>query len=109
MGMYREAIRKKFREVRKEMENKIEGTQPRYLSGSKKEDMVNNPPHYNKAGIETIEAIKAMTDTGFEYYLQGNIMKYLWRYRYKNGAEDLKKAQWYLNELIDVVEDDNKT
>ena len=70
------------------------------------EDMVNHPPHYNKAGIETIEAIKAMTDDGFEYYLQGNIMKYLWRYRYKNGAEDLKKAQWYLTELINVIEDD---
>ncbi len=67
-------------------------------------DMVNHPPHYNKAGIETIEAIKAMTDGGFEYYLQGNIMKYLWRYRYKNGAEDLKKAQWYLEELVNVVE-----
>ena len=47
-----------------------------------------------------------MTDDGFEYYLQGNIMKYLWRYRYKNGVEDLKKAQWYLNELIDELEDD---
>ena len=70
------------------------------------EDMVNHPPHYNKAGIECIDAIKAMTDDGFEYYLQGNIMKYLWRYRYKNGAEDLKKAQWYLTELIDVVEND---
>ena len=70
------------------------------------EDMVNHPPHYNKAGIECIDAIKAMTDDGFEYYLQGNIMKYLWRYRYKNGAEDLKKAQWYLNELIDELEKD---
>ena len=68
--------------------------------------MVNHPPHYNKAGIETIDAIKAMTDEGFEYYLQGNIMKYLWRYRYKNGVEDLKKAQWYLTKLIDVVEND---
>ena len=56
--------------------------------------------------IETIDAIRAMTDDGFEYYLQGNIMKYLWRYRYKNGVEDLKKAQWYLNELIDELEKD---
>ena len=92
----------------KEVEEKSKEQTVKYLSG-KKDDMVNHPPHYNKAGIETIEAIKAMTDTGFEYYLQGNIMKYLWRYRYKNGAEDLKKAQWYLNELIDVVEDGNKT
>ena len=51
-------------------------------------------------------AIRAMTDDGYEYYLQGNIMKYLWRYRYKNGVEDLKKAQWYLNELIDELDDD---
>ena len=64
------------------------------------QDMVNHPPHYNRAGIETIDAIEAMTDKGFEYYLQGNIMKYLWRYRYKNGVEDLRKAEWYLNKLI---------
>jgi|TARA_R100000030_G_scaffold96810_1_gene85268 hypothetical protein len=89
----------------KEVEEKSKEQTVKYLSG-KKEDMVNHPPHYNKAGIETIDAIRAMTDDGFEYYLQGNIMKYLWRYRYKNGAEDLKKAQWYLTELIDVVEKD---
>ena len=70
------------------------------------QDMVNHPAHYNKAGIECIEAIKAMLGSGFEHYLQGNIMKYLWRYRYKNGAEDLKKSQWYITELIDVVEND---
>lgn len=63
-------------------------------------DMVNKPPHYNKAGIECIDAIAAATEDGFEYYLQGNIMKYLWRYRYKNGIEDLEKARWYLDKLI---------
>jgi len=67
-------------------------------------DMVNNPSHYNKAGVECITAIRAATGDGYEYYLQGNILKYLWRYRYKNGMEDLKKAQWYLNELIEEVE-----
>jgi len=65
-------------------------------------DMVNNPSHYNQAGIECIDAIMAATENGFEYYLQGNIMKYLWRYRYKNGIEDLEKAQWYLTKLIEV-------
>ena len=70
----------------------------------KDKDMVNSPPHYNKNGIETIDAIRAMTDDGYEYYLQGNIMKYLWRYRYKNGVEDLKKARWYLDKLIEEVE-----
>ena len=70
------------------------------------QDNVNNPVHYNQAGIECIDAIEAATGDGYEYYLQGNIIKYLWRYRYKNGVEDLKKAQWYLSELIDVVSDD---
>ena len=68
-----------------------------------KEDMVNNPSHYNQAGVEAIDAIRAATGEGFEYYLQGNIMKYLWRYRYKNGVEDLKKAEWYLKVLIEEV------
>ena len=104
MGKYRESLRKKFREVGDMVREQAQ----KQTDHKEIMDMVNSPPHYNKAGIETIEAIKAMTDTGFEYYLQGNIMKYLWRYRYKNGAEDLKKAQWYLNELIDVVEDGNK-
>lgn len=65
-------------------------------------DMVNHPPHYNQKGIECIDAIQAATDIGFEYYLQGNIMKYLWRYRYKDGSQDLKKALWYLNKLIEI-------
>ena len=67
-------------------------------------NMVDSPPHYNSTEIECIEAIAAATGDGFEYYLQGNIMKYLWRYRYKNGTEDLKKAKWYLNKLIIEVE-----
>ncbi len=71
---------------------------------SDKLDMVNSPPHYNQRGIECIDAIEAATGDGYEYYLQGNIMKYLWRYRYKNGTEDLKKARWYLNKLIEEVE-----
>ena len=70
-----------------------------------KQDMVNSPIHYNKAGIETIDALEAMLTKGFDYYLQGNIVKYLWRFRYKNGIEDLKKAQWYLNKLIEVYDD----
>ena len=72
------------------------------------EDMVNHPPHYNKYGIECIDALRAATGEGFEYYLQGNIMKYLWRYRYNVGSQDLKKALWYLNKLIEI-RDANKS
>ena len=70
------------------------------------QDMVNSPPHYNQAGIECIDAIRAATDDGYEYYLQGNIIKYLWRYRYKNGVQDLEKAQWYLQKLIEETTDE---
>ncbi len=67
-------------------------------------DMVNSPPHYNQTGIECIHAISAATGDGFKYYLQGNIMKYLWRFDYKEKPlEDLKKAQWYLDKLIEEV------
>ncbi len=72
-----------------------------------KEDMVNNPKHYNESGIECIDALQAMLGDGFESYLQGNIAKYLWRYKYKNGLEDLRKAQWYLNKLIEVAENES--
>jgi|TARA_A100001391_G_scaffold58299_1_gene35860 hypothetical protein len=70
------------------------------------QDMVNSPPHYNQAGIECIDAIRAATGDGYEYYLQGNIIKYLWRYRYKNGVQDLEKAQWYLQKLIEETTDE---
>ena len=67
-------------------------------------DMVNSPPHYNQTGIECIQAISAATDTGFKYYLQGNVMKYLWRFDYKDKPlEDLQKAKWYFDRLIDEV------
>ena len=70
----------------------------------KKIDLVNSPPHYNQQKVECIDAIQSATNDGFEFYLQGNILKYIWRYRYKNGVEDLQKAQWYLNKLIEVKE-----
>ena len=54
-----------------------------------------NPDHY-KVGIETIDYITSWKMD----YLEGNIIKYVSRYNYKNGVEDLKKAQWYLTKLI---------
>ena len=67
-----------------------------------KPDMVNRPPHYNTTEIECIDAIRAATGDGFQFHLQGTVMKYLWRYRYKGKPlEDLKKARWYLDRLIE--------
>ena len=71
-------------------------------------DMVNHPPHYNKYGVECIEALRSACGEGFESYLQGNVMKYLWRYRYKNGIEDLKKANWYLELLMETIDNGDK-
>ncbi len=55
-------------------------------------DVVNSPAHYNQTGIECIDAIAAATDDGFEHYLQGNIIKYLWRYRYKKRYRRPQKS-----------------
>ena len=69
-------------------------------------DMVNKPPHYNQGGIECIDAIEAsMEKEAFAGYCKGNVIKYLWRYEYKNKIEDLKKAQWYLAKLVTLLED----
>ena len=63
-----------------------------------------NPSHYKQGGIECIEAIKAALLDGFDDYLVGNIIKYIWRRKWKNGIEDLKKARWYLDRLIQEEE-----
>ena len=64
-----------------------------------KVDMVNSPPHYNEAGIECIDAIAAALGDGFEFYLQGNVIKYLWRYRYKNGTRRFKQSRMVLKKI----------
>lgn len=73
---------------------------------SKEPDMVNSPAHYGNGRIECIEYIEDfLTTEEFIGYLRGNIAKYLHRFRYKNGIEDLKKAEWYLGRLTEVMED----
>ena len=67
-------------------------------------DRVNHPPHYCAGSVECIEGIRAALDDGFPAYCQGNAIKYLWRWRYKGGVEDLRKAQVYLGWMIEAVE-----
>ena len=74
------------------------------------DDVVNHPKHYNKHGIECIQAIRAtLTDEEFRGYCKGNVIKYTWRERYKNGEEDLKKASWYLTRLVQDVDKNENT
>jgi len=72
---------------------------------SRKTDSVEHPNHYNQSGIECIEAIRASLGDEFGAYCKGNVMKYLWRYKYKNGLEDLQKAKQYLEWLIETEEE----
>ena len=73
-----------------------------------RQDIINSPGHYADSTIECIDAMEAMmTPEQFIGYLRGNVFKYQWRYEKKNGIEDLKKAQWYLDKLTVKVAEKN--
>lgn len=59
-------------------------------------DPVNSPAHYTQGKMEVITAIEGL---GLDYH-QGNILKYISRYKHKNGVEDLRKARWYVERLL---------
>ena len=66
--------------------------------------MVNHPPHYTSGKIECVDAIEAALSAQTDPvagWLTGQIIKYLWRFPQKNGVEDLEKARWYLDRLIE--------
>lgn len=70
-----------------------------------KHDNVNNPSHYTTGEIEVIDYMQdKLTADQFEGYCIGNVIKYVSRYRYKNGKEDLEKARWYLGKAINNYE-----
>ncbi len=85
------------------MNYSMNGTEQENARMSK--DNVNQPDHYTQGGVEAIDAITAATvnKTGIEAVCVANVIKYLWRYELKNGVEDVKKAQWYLNRLVAVM------
>lgn len=65
-----------------------------------------NPDHYKtKSGLQTIDVILAFTEglTGIEAVCVGNIIKYITRYKKKNGVEDVRKGLWYCQYLIDYL------
>ena len=69
---------------------------------SKDNDAI-SPQHYQQGNIQVLDFINDQKFT----YLEGNIVKYISRYKTKNGLEDLEKAQYYLNELIKLVADED--
>lgn len=75
------------------------------LANDKLNDMVNHPKHY-QGKYECIDVLEDVTRelTGIEAFCTANAIKYLWRWKKKNGLEDLKKAKWYINYLIEKME-----
>tara|TARA_R100000541_G_scaffold54621_2_gene63180 strand:+ start:165 stop:458 length:294 start_codon:yes stop_codon:yes gene_type:complete len=74
-------------------------------------DAVNKPAHYNLGGgVECIDYIKQTLGVeGFISYCQGNMIKYQHRHRYKsNPVEDMKKAQWYLNKMLETMKEKHR-
>jgi|TARA_R110002153_G_scaffold215853_1_gene368456 hypothetical protein len=74
-------------------------------------DYLVNPKHYKSdKGLECIDCIEGVVQdlVGVEATDTGNIMKYLWRWKNKDGVNDLKKAKWYLEHLIAHVENDTE-
>lgn len=71
------------------------------------ESRVAHPAHYQTSnGLETIDVMEAFTEdmTGYEAVCTSNVLKYICRWKKKNGLEDLKKAEWYLKRLIEHIE-----
>ena len=79
-----------------------------------KDAMVSHPAHYkSETGLEAIDVIEAFTFDlkGIEATDTGNVLKYMCRWKNKNGLQDLEKARWYLDHLIDhvrLLEEENK-
>lgn len=92
-----EEFKKHYKECKTEVERLL-------AEENKMSDNVNKPNHYTYGKLECIDVIKEITDgndaIGIEAFCLGNVIKYLWRYKHKNGTEDLKKARWYLERLI---------
>lgn len=79
-----------------------------YTKYEKKDDMVNHPSHYTSGGVECIDAITAALskyDDPVDAWLVGQVIKYLWRAPLKGKyKEDIKKAQFYLNRLVEKID-----
>lgn len=76
-----------------------------------RKELINHPQHYiSQKGIEVIDVIEAFTEqlSGIEATDTGNIIKYICRWKQKNGVEDLKKLMWYTQHLINHLENKNE-
>lgn len=74
-------------------------------------EKVNHPEHYQSLkGVEVIDVMEAFTEglEGIEAIDTAQVLKYICRWKKKNGYEDLEKAKWYLEHLMEHVTSDEK-
>lgn len=72
-----------------------------YIPNNKK-DNVNHPSHY-EGKYECIDVMDSSMGAELVFsFCTGNAFKYIWRYEGKNGFEDIKKTQWYINKAIEI-------
>lgn len=95
-----------FQEKDLELAEDTVGAKVNDTPSSPHDDPVNHPSHYNQSSIECIDAIEAAINglDGFEGHCTGTSMKYIWRWKWKNGTEDIKKAIWFLQKLLKYEE-----
>lgn len=69
-------------------------------------DNIKKPKHYNMTSMEAWDVIKMQLGDKFQYYLEGNILKYVLRFKWKDqNISDLKKAEVYIKKLITELEE----
>lgn len=106
---YEEILKKAQRDAAEKLareRQKAQDTQEEQKAPHSSDLMVEKPPHYTSGAIECIDAIAAAVETlqGIEAFDTANAIKYLWRWKRKNGKQDLEKARWYVNHLIAHLE-----
>jgi hypothetical protein len=91
-----------------ELHMPISASERERTSGKPVNNEVNHPKHYCKGGIECIDVIKAATEglVGMEAVCTANIIKYIFRWKEKNGTTDVMKCEWYVKKLIEELNND---
>lgn len=102
------AFDREFSKTKEEYEREKEKEKEGFHAYLTKSEEVNHPSRYNKGGMEVIDIIDAyLGREAREYFDLSNVVKYILRFQDKNGFEDIKKAQFYLNDYISLQEEED--
>lgn len=100
-----EGFQKNLQKAVTNFQNKMHEQFPAILE---EPDVINHPSHYESGRFECIDVMEETQGTeAVKDFCLCNAFKYLYRHRNKNGLEDVKKANWYLNKYIELSERKN--